>query len=297
MPQPFKGRPSITVGMSVWNCQDTIQQAVDSIVAQTHNNWELLILDDGSTDSTLEILKSYDDSRVKVLTDGKRLGLACRLNQLLSTGRGEYFARMDGDDISYPKRLEAQLNFLVANPDVDLLGTGVIVIDRTGLAFGKRIGPPTHEEICARPWARLPVTHPTFMGKMNWFRRFGYRSKFAKAQDQDLLLRSYRRSRFANLPDILLAYREDKLDLMKILSSRRYFSAAAFERFRKEGEIVSALRSLFEQALKGAVDVFATWTGLEYKILSHRAMPITSNEIIQWEIVWKALTGQDVPYG
>lgn len=278
----------ISIGMAVYNCQDTLPAALRSILLQTYTNWELILIDDGSDDDTLDIAKQFTDPRIKIYISEKNLGLPTQLNKAIELSHGNYFARMDGDDISYPKRLENQLDHLVSHPEIDLLGTGLIVFDDNGQICGKRVGSTSHEEICATPWTGFPIAHPTYMGRMSWFRRYGYHN-VNRAEDQDLLLRSYQNSKFAKLPEILLGYREGNLNLKKILTSRKYFGYTAFENFRQQGNLALGTRAIIEQILKGTADIIATASGHQYKILSHRAAPITNEERLEWESIWNTL--------
>ena len=100
-------QPLVSIGMPVFNCEKTLIPAVNSILNQTYSNWELFLLDDGSKDKTLEIANSFKDSRIKVIVDGLNKKLPSRLNQAIEMSQGKYFARMDGDDISYPERLQS----------------------------------------------------------------------------------------------------------------------------------------------------------------------------------------------
>ncbi len=290
--RPYRRSPPlVSIGMAVHNCQETLPAALRSILLQSYTNWELLLIDDGSEDNTVSVAGRFKDPRIKLIHSEENLGLPTQLNRALSLSRGAYFARMDGDDLSYPMRIEKQVDFLNARPDVDLLGTGVLVFGKDGYALGKRTGPLDHAAICARPWTGFLVTHPTYMGRMEWFKRFGYHDVL-RAEDQDLLLRAYQTSKFANLPEILLGYREENLNLTKILTSRKYFGRASFKHFWRQKNLPLAFRAILEQNLKGLVDIFATISGLKYKILSHRAASISSAEAMEWKQVWDSIQYQ-----
>ena len=129
------------------------------------------------------------------------------------------------------------------------------------------------------------MMHPTYMGQLEWFRRYCYR-KETRCEDQDLLLRSYRTSQFANMPKILLGYREEHITLRKILG-RRYFAQVFLAESRRQGRSGLAMRVVAEQALKGMVDSFAVACGLNYRVLRHRAQPITPQEKQTWEQTWQ----------
>ena len=125
--------PLVTVARSVFNAAATVGLAVRSILAQTCGDWELIVIDDGSTDRTREILSRAQDPRIRFIQEPSgNLGLAPRLNQCVRLARGRYIARMDADDVAYPQRLEKQVSFLQDHPDIDLLGTGAVVFKGEG---------------------------------------------------------------------------------------------------------------------------------------------------------------------
>jgi hypothetical protein len=193
---------------------------------------------------------------------------------------------MDGDDVAYPSRLEHQGGHLDVHPEVGLVRAWMIVFGSGGKPLGKRISRETHEEICSRPSAGFPLAHPTFVGRIGWFRRFRYDGTLRRAQDQELLLRAFRSSRFANVPEILLGYLVEKVRLKGTLASRLGFAkAAARESLRTDGAGL-AMRVVAEQLLKAAVDCVAAGTGLGHRLLRHRARPVTEQERAGWERVW-----------
>ena len=120
--------PLVTIGLPCYNVEVTVLDTVRSVLAQTLNDWELVIVDDGSTDATLELVERIEDPRVRVLSDGVNKGRSVRLNDLHREARGKYVARMDADDLMFPQRLEKQVEFLEANPDIDLVGSGLVSV-------------------------------------------------------------------------------------------------------------------------------------------------------------------------
>jgi hypothetical protein len=194
---------------------------------------------------------------------------------------------MDGDDVSYPERLKLQVEYLDQNQEVDLLGGGVMVFGRDGKPLGTRKAPTRHESICRRPWKGFYLTHPTWMGKTHWFREHPYRSEAIRCEDQDLLLRTHESSHFAALPEIVLGYREEQLSLTKILTSRKYFTAAVVRRAILRREYWIAVAAVIEQSLKGLADTIAVGSGLNHRLLRHRALPVTDpGSIRRWREVW-----------
>lgn len=279
--------PLVSIGMPVYNCARTLDVAVRSILNQTFSDWELLVVDDGSTDETLNVARACTDSRIRVFADGSHQGLVARLNQAVGLSRGKYFARMDGDDVSYPERLALQVEYLERHSEVDLLGGGILVFGRDGEALGTRESRTTHEDICRRPWAGFYLAHPTWMGQAEWFREHPYRSEAVRCEDQDLLLRTYEKSRFAAISEIVLGYREEKLSLGKLLVSRRSFARSVLlEMIPRRGYAIAAA-AVAEQTLKGLADCAAVSTGLDYRILRHRAQPVDKVAVREWTKVWE----------
>ena len=229
----------ITVGMPVYNAGECLFLAVNSIINQSYDNWELLIIDDGSTDNAVHKLTLdgvLSDPRIRVISDGKNKGLAARLNEAIDLSNGKYFARMDQDDISLPTRFEEQLNFLVRNPTIDLLATRVRTIDNTGCIKGELPYSLTHETICAKPWRSFYMPHPTWMGHTSWFRKFRYPSPAPFfSEDQELLLRSYKSSKFASLDEVFLYYRiKDYVNIRKLLLTHLAIYKLQCQHFLKE---------------------------------------------------------------
>ena len=285
----------VSIGMPVFNCEKTLKFAVQSILNQTYFNWELIIIDDGSTDNTLDIAKSFKDSRIKVVAGGLNKKLPSRLNQAIAMSEGKYFARMDGDDISYPERLQLQVEYLEKHPEIDLLGTGMIMFDKDGNPRGKTSPKETHAEICCHPWKGFGIAHATCMGKLDWFRTHQYREDAIRMEDYDIFLRTYETSHFACLPYILYGYFVESLPLKKNLTSRYYKSITLGKKAFLDKNYMFAY-GMLEQVAKALVDIFAITTGLDFKILKHRAgCPVEPVELIQWRQVWTEYNSTILP--
>lgn len=279
--------PLVSFGLSARNAQSSIAATIESILQQSYKDWELIVIDDGSDDNTLSILKNLQDSRIQVLIDGEKRGLPIRLNQAVHLSRGSYFARIDADDIAYPDRLQKQVEFLEANPDVDLVGSWMLVFDQSGKALGIQTAPLEHTKICAQVRSGFPLAHPTWLGKRSWFLQHPYKVTALRCQDQDLLLRTYRDSKFACLPQILLGYRLERMSLKKSLLGRYYYSQALWSCAWKD-QNPSLLWGIIEQIAKGGVDSLAMPTGFGQVLLSHRLGESVDRENQQiWQQVWK----------
>lgn len=285
--------PLITVGMSVRNCEETLPLSLVSILRQTFENWELILLDDCSTDATIRVVQSFSDDRIRLIQGRRPRGLAYRLNQAIDLARGKYFARMDGDDVSLPERFDRQVSFLDANPEIDLLGTGGVVFSGDGQVLGVRETPANHGEICRRPWSGFYLAHPSWMGRMEWFRTYRYDAQLGKAQDYDLLLRSYERSLFAALPEALIGYREERLDRKKSFASRLATVTSQWRFARSRRSWLPLAEGMIGQLIKGMVDGVVIGTQFERVVLRHRALPVDPETLEAWQHFWNELQ-QDV---
>jgi glycosyltransferase involved in cell wall biosynthesis len=279
--------PRVSIVLSFFNAEQTLEPAIRSIIKQSYPHWELILLDDGSTDNSLVIAQHFADSRIRVVADGKNLKLPFRLNQGISLSRGKYIARMDADDIAYPSRIKTQLKFLEKHPCIDLVASRVIIFEAQGKIVGTYPYRKRHSDICKRPWAGFYLPHPTWMGKSSWFKCNPYNVLTSKTQDQELLLRTYDNSKFACVPEILLGYRKSNLSLRNIFIGRYLYSRMLIKKAFSRNRMYFAL-GIVEQALKLGIEAFAIVSGMNYKILKHRALPVSDVDIKKWEGVWES---------
>lgn len=210
--------PLVSVIMPVFNCESTLSEAIDSIINQTYNNWELIICDDCSTDNSYAIMKKYQQNysdKIVVIQNEKNSKIATTLNRCLDHVSGEYVARMDGDDRSKPERLETQVEFLNQHDDIDCVGAGREVFDETGIR-GYYISNEYPQE--ENRFHGVPFAHPTIMMRTEIYKALGgYRvaPETLRAEDVDLWFRFWEKGfKGYNLQVVLLEYRESK-DAMK----------------------------------------------------------------------------------
>jgi hypothetical protein len=199
----------VSVVMSVYDGEAFLSQAIESILGQVLGDFEFVIIDDGSTDGTAEILARYagQDKRVKVFRHENK-GRAESLNVGIRLATGDYIARMDADDIALPHRLEQQLRFMEREPQVGLLGGAVEFIYSGGQVFNTYRPPLEDPNIRHLMLERNAFFHPTAMMRREVvLASGGYRKALLDADDYDLFLRMGDRSQFANLPDVVLQYR------------------------------------------------------------------------------------------
>ena len=224
--------PLISILMSVYNGQECLERAVRSILAQTLDDFELIIVDDGSTDGTGEVLSrlASADARVRPVELRRNRGLAAALNEAFRHSSGQLIARMDADDFSLSDRLERQAKYLAEHHDIDVLGTASFVVDRDGRRTGIFNRPELHQELVARIYKENPFIHPSVMLRRHVFEALsGYDESYRRAQDYDLWLRAYRRFRFHNLADALVEYRRpEAMTWLSSVSGARAILSAGF---------------------------------------------------------------------
>jgi glycosyltransferase involved in cell wall biosynthesis len=184
--------PKVSVLMSVYNGEQYLREAVESILSQTFYDFEFLIIDDASTDASVRIIQSYNEPRIKLVQNASRMGLTRSLNRGIQLAAGEYLARMDADDISLPERLERQAAFLDEHPSCSVVATRIIQVDGAGAEVGywtEERETNTSLEI----YQQLPksncVAHPSVMLRAAIARRYGYNERQKHSQDYDLWLR------------------------------------------------------------------------------------------------------------
>lgn len=204
---------AISVIMSVYNASRYLREAIDSILAQTMGDFEFIIVNDGSTDDSLVILKEYEtkDRRIKSISRENR-GLTVSLNEALQHATAPLIARMDADDIALPHRFERQVQFLANHPEVVLLSSSIELVDPYGIHIGNVDYPTTHAEIDARllKGDGGVICHPACSFRAEAARQVGaYREQYNNSEDLDLFLRLAEIGQVANLPEILLKYRRD----------------------------------------------------------------------------------------
>jgi glycosyltransferase involved in cell wall biosynthesis len=197
--------PKITVLMPVYNCELYIREAVDSIINQTFDDFEFLIIDDASTDKTVAIIKTYADTRIQLIEKPANTGYTNSLNHGLSIAKGEYIARMDGDDISLPERFEKQVAFLDSNPDVVLCGTALKIIDSDKVICY----PEFHENIKLVMLTHNCIIHPSVMIRKSVLDYYSVKYDISKepAEDYNLWTKLLLYGKLYNFQEVLLHYR------------------------------------------------------------------------------------------
>jgi len=183
--------PKISIIMGIYNCGKMLPAAIDSILNQTYQNWELIMCDDGSSDDTYDVAKKYQDSdsRIKVIKNEKNMRLAYSLNRCLKVAKGEYVARLDADDSCTERRLETEVTFLENHPEYAVVGSAIYIREGNEIAYVRKYPEYPMKNVV---WSSVPFAHPTIMmRKMAYDKLNGYRSaeETMRAEDLDLWFR------------------------------------------------------------------------------------------------------------
>ncbi|MBE3142415.1 MAG: glycosyltransferase [Planctomycetes bacterium] len=207
MPREFTcSNPGVSVLLPVYNSASYLRESIESILNQSFKEFELLIICEPCTDGSIEIIKSYKDSRIIHIQNEKRLGLANSLNKGIELARGEYIARMDADDVSLPERFAAQVMFMEKCPEIGICGTWMVSI---GKHSGKSWKPPIDDATMrCQLLFNSPLGHPAVMMRRSLFTDLNLQyPAYAHAEDYALWVQASRYTTFANIPEILLSYR------------------------------------------------------------------------------------------
>jgi glycosyltransferase involved in cell wall biosynthesis len=207
LPSSSNRSPEVSIVIPFYNPGPFFLPALKSVFAQTFTDWELLLIDDGSTDGSLEIAQRLDDDRVTVVTDGYNRGQSCRANIGAGMARGEYLFRLDADDMMHPLRLDSQLKVLRSLPPQTVVGSACYSIDKNSTVIGWRPVSASHRTGFA---ARHSFVHPTVAASTEWFRSNPYSedSTFRRAEDAELWCRTASHTKFSWMSQPLAFYRE-----------------------------------------------------------------------------------------
>lgn len=218
----------ISIGIPFYNAEKYLLDAIRSVFAQTYKDWELILIDDGSTDNSLKIAKSIKDPRVRVYSDGKNKKLATRLNEIVQLANYDIIARMDADDLMSPIRLEEQLKILEHNPNIDLVSTGLYSVTNDLKPIGVRwhySNTISYRDLLYK--RSCGVVHAAILGRKSWFIRNPYNTILKIAQDYELWIRtSYKKDfKIFLIQKPLYYYREESS-----ITSKKMLLAYSYDR-------------------------------------------------------------------
>ncbi|KUL28708.1 hypothetical protein ASB62_05555 [Chlorobium limicola] len=232
--------------MPIYNGSAHLREAIESVLNQNFSDFEFLIIDDGSTDGSREIVNSYDDPRIELRLSPKNRGIAKTLNDGIKLAKGRYIARMDADDICMPQRLQRQFDFMETYSHIGLVGSGVMKIKQNRV--NKIVSwPETDAEIKIDLLFQNPFFHPSVMVRCDLLKKTGYNLQLPYAQDYGLWVELAHLTDFANLPDALIKYRVHEGQVTKTKGSQQ----AAMARKVRE----NYLCTIFHDVNKNDLDI------------------------------------------
>tara|TARA_B100000963_G_C22500078_1_gene613335 strand:- start:44 stop:1030 length:987 start_codon:yes stop_codon:yes gene_type:complete len=206
--------------MSVYNGEKFLSEAIESILQQTYSNFEFIIINDASTDNSLNIIRSYDDSRIIIINNKKNIFLAASLNKGIKVSKGKYIVRMDADDISMPNRLSKQVQYMEKNPKIGISGTCSEII-----GFGSGYGKYSQENnvIKYKFLYECHLLHPSIIMRIDLIKnnQLYYNESYRKNQDYELFFRALDITDFGNLPDYLIKYRQTKENVKREVHNQK----------------------------------------------------------------------------
>lgn len=201
----------ISIGIPFYNAEDYLEDAICSVLAQTHTNWELILIDDGSNDNSLSIAKDYanHDSRIRVISDGKNKKLPYRLNQIIQESKYDFIARMDADDLMSNDRLGKQIEVLQKNKNIDLVTTGYLTIGKENELTGVSLIPNIQMNAKNILNGSTNLVHASLLARKSWYKRNLYNEKNLLAEDFELWLKAAKKNdlKYIVLEESLYWYR------------------------------------------------------------------------------------------
>ncbi|MDD2366334.1 MAG: glycosyltransferase [Desulfuromonadaceae bacterium] len=246
--------PRVSVLMPVYNAECYLRESIESILLQTFHDFEFLIINDCSTDSSVSIIQSYSDSRICIIHNDNNIGVAASLNKGLSLAQGEYLVRMDADDISRAERLACQVDFMDSNPQIGVCGSWLEYFPR------KSVWKLPKESEMIRCWQfhSVGVAHPTVILRRRLFEKYGlqYDPDYRYSQDYELWGRAIRYMEFSNIQKVLLDYRVSSEQICAIRRDEQLKAVAPLrlERVRElRIEPTSEQHELHEMIMNGVL--------------------------------------------
>lgn len=275
----------ISIGIPFFNAECYLEGAIKSIIQQSLKDWELILVDDGSTDNSLDIARYFaqKDTRIRVISDGLNKKLPYRLNQIIKESKGEYIARMDADDLIHPDRLKIQLEFLENNKNFDLVSAGIISINDKNQIKGIRKVDKVYSEF-SEIKRHYPIVHASILARKTWYSRNNYNTKMPRSQDYELWCRAISKNdlKLAVLPEALYYYREEGLVTAEKLKRSYKDGLNVYKKYCKRPK----LKILISSRVKFyAVDLL-NYIGLLQKIIRLRNKePISLDKIKYHEAI------------
>ena len=279
--------------MTCYNAASTIQESVNSIIGQTFTNWELVVVDNCSTDDSLTVVKNLDDDRIKIIALDKNHGRTPALAIALENARADFVAILDADDISSPDRLQQQFDFLTNNPNILVVGSWYRNIDQHGNLINEVKTPTTSVDVMRQMASDNPIVNSSAMFRAESARAVGgYNQKYLYAQDFALWLALAKVGEFAILPKFLTDIRRVTSSLSSISSNNLILTADNYELYRQAQNLsgLTLLDKLHGKRTVGLYGLLYAWRSLQSRkivrafgllIQNFWALPLVAFELLR----------------
>lgn len=287
---------AVTIGIPFYNAEATLLDAIRAVFAQTHTNWELILIDDGSTDRSLKLAQTINDPRVTVYSDGENRRLAARLNQLTKLAKYDFIARMDADDMMAPNRIETLLEILVNNDKYDLASCGTYSIKNDGSFNGYRGADEqnyTFERLLDKSQGFL---HAGLIARKSWYERNTYNELLLLGQDSDLWLRAAKLGDFraVSIKEPLYMYREEgnvtTQKLLRAYKLERNNHARMIDKKRDKLKYIT--KSFVKSGVVKAMNITGT---LDYLLHRRNKKDVSSESIAQFNKLMIKVSSTTIP--
>ncbi len=272
------GEPLVSIMMPCFNAEQTLPMALASLRAQTHENWEALVVDDGSTDGTWELLRAFGDPRLRLERFDRNRGRGAARQRCLEMAGGAFLSFLDADDWLFPEKLAQQTSLMEQHPDVVVLSGACIITDATGAAVGlTRTGLGARQDFASGLFAQPgppPLSFPPCMVRMDAAQRAGFNPDFRRSQDSDFLIRVMLGKRYAVCSTPVYAYSQaEAASLGKTLEGYR-FRLRCYGQYRESHPWHSRTAMAKTVARMGVYKV-AGWLHAEQHLIERRWQNIT----------------------
>jgi glycosyltransferase involved in cell wall biosynthesis len=271
-------RAFVTIGIPCYNCDPYLSTLIRSIQAQTYTNWNVIAIDDGSTDNTRDVLRSIKDPRFHIVLESENRGLAYRLNQIADLASGTLLARTDADDIMLPHRIETQVRAFQENPSLDVCSSSLYVVNNANQLRGlRRLPKPTRDPVSVM--LRNGPSHPTVMSTVQWARQNRYRCEHRRGEDLDLWIRTISTSKVLLFPEPLHIIREDEqFDHEKYQRTIRDHRRVVRHHLTALNDPLTTLRVEATMLARKWVYRIATTIGYANRLAARRNLPVCTEE-------------------
>lgn len=270
----------VSICIPVYNAEKYLALAIQSVLDQTYGNFELILINDGSTDNSLNIINHFAqiDGRIKVLNDGENKGLIYRLNQSIMLSKGEYYARMDADDVMFPNRIELQIKVMKEDTSIDLVHGAAVSINNKSEILGFR---------SVNEASGIGVIHPTVLAKKKFYLENKYEAGYPQMEDLELWYRTHKRYKFKGLNIPLIFYREDSIDI----SGKHKRMLPGLKKFVRKNnfDVVKSCKLILTSKLKYYTYLLAECLNIDGIIIKRRYSKLTIEERLNYKSILEGI--------